>query len=38
MCIYFKTETEDYSIGKSKKIWRTGLVSETTQALFAELN
>ena len=37
----FKTETEDRSIGKilsEKKYGGTGLVSEKTEALFAELN
>ena len=41
MCTYFKTETEDRSIGKilsEKKYGGTGLVSEKTEALFAELN
>ena len=41
MCTYFKTETEDHSIGKilsEKKNWGTGLVSEKTEALFEELN
>ena len=41
MCTYFKTETEDYSIGKilsEKKNGGTGLVSEKKEALFAELN
>ena len=40
MCTYFKTETEDHSIGKilnEKKYGGTGLVSEKTEALFAEL-
>ena len=39
--MYFKTETEDHSIGKilnEKKYWGTCLVSEKTEALFAELN
>ena len=38
---YFKTETEDHSIGKNlneKKYGGTGLVFEKTEALFAELN
>ena len=37
----FKTETEDHSIGKNlseKKYRGTWLVSEITEALFAELN
>ena len=41
MYTYFKTETEDNSIGKiliEKKYGGTGLVSEKTEALFAELN
>ena len=40
MCTYFKTETEDHSIGKilSEKQGGTGLVSEKTEALFAERN
>ena len=42
MCTYFKTETEDHSTGKilseKKKNKGTGLVSEKTKALFAELN
>ena len=41
MCTYFKTETEDHSIGKTlseKKCGGTGLVSEKKEALFAELN
>ena len=41
MCTYFKTETEDHSIGKffsEKKNESTGLVSEKMKALFAELN
>ena len=41
MCTYFKTETEDHSIGRSlseKKCRDTGLVSEKTEALYAELN
>ena len=41
MCTYFKTETEDLSIGKilsEKKYGVTGLVSEKMEALFAELN
>ena len=41
MCTYFKTETEHHSIGKilsEKKYGGTGLVSEKTEALFAELN
>ena len=39
--MYFKTETEDYSIRRSlseKKNRCTGLVSEKTEALYAELN
>ena len=39
--MYLKTETEDHSIGKIlsvKKNGGTGLVSEKTEALFAELN
>ena len=38
-CTYFKTETEDHSIGRSlsKKIYGgTGLVSQKMEALFAE--
>ena len=41
MCTYFKTETQDYSIGKilsEKKYGGRELVSEKTEALFAELN
>ena len=41
MCPYFKTEPEDHSIGKilsKKKYGGTNLVSEKTEALFAELN
>ena len=41
MCTYFKTETEDHSIGKissEKKIRGYGVVSEKTETLFAELN
>ena len=41
MCTYFKTETEDRSIGKilsEKNDGGTGLVSEKTEALFAGLN
>ena len=42
MCTYFKTETEDHSIGKNlnekKKYGGAGLVSEKTEALFAEVN
>ena len=41
MCLYFKTETEDHSIGRSlseKKTWGTRLVSEKMEALYAELN
>ena len=42
MCTYFKIETEDYFIGKilseKKKYGGTALVSEKTEALFAELN
>ena len=41
MCTYFKTGAEDHSIGKvlsEKKYGGTGLVSEKTEALFAELN
>ena len=41
MCTYFKTETEDHSIVKilseKKKYGGTGLVSEKTEALLAEL-
>ena len=37
MCTYFKTETEDHSIGKilseKKKCGGTGLVSEKAEAL-----
>ena len=39
--MYFKTETEDYSIGRTlneKKNGGTGLVSEKTEALYGELN
>ena len=39
--MYLKIETEDHSIGKilsGKKNEGTGLVSEKTEALFAELN
>ena len=39
--MYFKTKTEDHSIGKilrEKKYGGTGLVPEKTEALFAELN
>ena len=38
---YFKTETEDHSLGKifsEKKCGGTELFSEKTEALFAELN
>ena len=41
MCTYFKTETEDHSIGEalSEKIYGgTDLISEKTEAFFAELN
>ena len=41
MCTYFKTETEDHSIGKilsEKNNGDTGLVSEKKEDLFAELN
>ena len=40
MYTYFKTKTEDHSIGKilSEKNRDTGLVSEKTEDLFAELN
>ena len=41
MFTYFRTETEDISIGKSlseKKYGGTGLVSEKTEALYTELN
>ena len=41
MCTYFKTETEDHSIGKilsEKRYGDTGLVSEKMEAFFAELN
>ena len=41
MCTYFKTETEDHSIEtilSEKKYGGMGLVSEKTEALFAELN
>ena len=41
MCTYFKTETQDHSIGKilsEKKYGGRELVSEKTEALFAELN
>ena len=41
MGTYFKTETEDHSIGKTlseKKYEGTGLISEKTEAFFAELN
>ena len=41
MCTYFKTETEDHSTGRSlseKKYGDTGLVSEKTETLYAELN
>ena len=41
MCTYFKTETEDHSTEKilsEKKHGDTGLVSEKTEDLFAELN
>ena len=36
MRTYFKAETENHLIGK--KYGGTGLVSEKTEALFAELN
>ena len=38
MFMYFKTETEDHSVGKilsDKKYGDTGLVSEKTEDLFA---
>ena len=41
MRTYFKTETEEHSIGRGlngKKIWGTGLVSEKMEPLYAELN
>ena len=41
MCAYFKTEAEDHSIGKilsKKKYGGTRVVSEKTNALYAELN
>ena len=41
MCTYFKTETEDHSTGRSlseTKNGDTGLVSEKTETLYAELN
>ena len=43
MCIYFKSEFEDHSIWKilsekEKKNGGTGIVSEKTEALYAELN
>ena len=41
MDTYFKTETEDHSIGKTlseKKYGGSWLVSKKTEALFAELN
>ena len=41
MYTYFKTETEDHSIGTSlseKKYIGLGLVSEKTEALYEELN
>ena len=40
MCTYFKIETEVHSIGRSlsQKNGGTGLVSEKTEALYAELN
>ena len=41
MCTYSKTESEDHSIGEilsEKKYEGTDLVSEKTEALFAELN
>ena len=43
MCTYFKTETEDHSIGRSLSETKyrglvSGLVSEKTEALYAELN
>ena len=41
MCTYFKPETEDHFIRKvlsEEKYGGTGLVSEETEALFAELN
>ena len=41
MSTYFKTETEDHSVGRSlreKTYGGTGLVSEKTEALYEELN
>ena len=41
MCTYFKTQTQDHSIGRSvsgKKNGGTGLVSEKTEALYPKLN
>ena len=41
MSTYFKTETEEHSIGRSlneKKIWGTEFISEKTEPLYAELN
>ena len=41
MCTYFKTETEDDSIGRSlseKKYGGARLVSDKTEVLYAELN
>ena len=40
MCTYFKAETEDHSTVKilsEKKYWGTGLISEKTEAFFANL-
>ena len=41
VCTYFKTETEDYSIGRSlseKKYGGTRLVSQKAEVLYAEIN
>ena len=41
MCTYFKTETEDHSIGRilsEKECEGTGLISEKMEALYGELN
>ena len=42
MCTYFKTESEEHSIGRSlnekKKNGGTGLVSEKPEPFYAELN
>ena len=41
MYTYFKTKTDNHSVGRSlteKKYGGTGLVSEKTEALYAELN